>query len=252
MEPRRCRRGKPGGIGRAVAQREASMEPRRCRRGKPHAFITSVDPNMCFNGATTMSSWKTSAVSCVAPVQAWLQWSHDDVVVENSAASWFATFAVQCFNGATTMSSWKTCLSGAPWCSMQRFNGATTMSSWKTWTISSSRIESDGLAGGPLQWSHDDVVVENGPPRGHLQNSGLRGVPREPAASGVLRGGSMAGRVTQTHFPQGFVRRERGPCAALSLTDELPTNLGRECAQIRISRRHRSLRVWRKKIIPRN
>ena len=84
----------------------------------------------CFNGATTMVSWK------------------DDPVLVGLREEWS-------FNGATTMASWKGLRYPDSSCGNLGFNGATTMSSWKG--TSQHRI---ATLTAELQWGHDDVVVE--------------------------------------------------------------------------------------------
>ena len=122
------------------------------------------------------------------------------------------------------------------------------MSSWKTAVVEGQPTTSRALT--VLQCGHDDVVVEDGPPRGRLQNSGLRGVPREPAACGVFRKGAVVDAGRKQTTGKRLVRSERGSRVAFFLTNELPKNLGRECGRVRVSRRRRSLRSWRKKIVP--
>ncbi len=133
MEPRRCRRGKRRGGGQRGFSFPASMEPRRCRRGKRVVVPAGrAQEALSFNGATTMSSWKTTIVITNLNITELLQWSHDDVVVENGQAHHPAGLGRPGFNGATTMSSWKTLVV----------------------TMRATTVD-------PLQWSHDDVVVEN-------------------------------------------------------------------------------------------
>ena len=117
-----------------------SMEPRRCRRGKQSGPGDNHVVHANFNGATTMSSWKTASALAEEHWHLVLQWSHDDVVVENIPRR---DLALQ-------------------------------------WSHDDVVVENRDPPRLPeLQWSHDDVVVENGPLRGRLQNSGLRCVPRE-------------------------------------------------------------------------
>ena len=133
-----------------------SMEPRRCRRGKLGSRHTGVERSGSFNGATTMSSWKTlsgaayrrrGAVASMEPrrCRRGKRWEEEN-----------ETRQLPSFNGATTMSSWKTCWPATGWIRVSSFNGATTMSSWKTLDEASQQDPRR-----TLQWSHDDVVVEN-------------------------------------------------------------------------------------------
>ena len=68
-----------------------------------------------FNGATTLTSWKTAAYARPhhpepTPRGFWLQWGHDFDVVEDveTAGAASAGRRARCFNGATTLTSWKT------------------------------------------------------------------------------------------------------------------------------------------------
>ena len=115
-------------------------------------------PLTSFNGATTLTSWKTPA----ALGRPWLadrslQWGHDfDVVEDNQEQAnfripelllqWGHDFDVVednrepmhrlsesiRFNGATTLTSWKTRGGRRPFGRFASFNGATTLTSWKT------------------------------------------------------------------------------------------------------------------------
>ncbi len=64
---------------------------------------------MCFNGATAMKPWKTSA-ACrddhwpLSP----LQWGHGDEAVEDTSKRSGREFPSPRFNGATAMKPWKT------------------------------------------------------------------------------------------------------------------------------------------------
>ena len=78
-----------------------------------------------------MSSWKTPHFAEHGKQRLNLQWSHDDVVVENATLDGENRFGMN-FNGATTMSSWKTRHAASDREIDPHFNGATTMSSWKT------------------------------------------------------------------------------------------------------------------------
>ena len=85
-----------------------------------------------FNGATTLTSWKTSPkVKSFADEMA-LQWGHDFDVVEDMRPSRSACPTPTCFNGATTLTSWKT-------------------------PIPPKFVPSQSM----LQWGHDFDVVED-------------------------------------------------------------------------------------------
>ena len=127
----------------------ASMGPRRRRRGRRLAE-DDAPARLCFNGATTKSSWKAAAITRRRLTA--LQWGHDEVVVEGGLRLDFDTGS-RCFNGATTKSSWKGG-QGRHVDGRRRFNGATTKSSWKAASLR------DIPASRSLQWGHDEVVVE--------------------------------------------------------------------------------------------
>ena len=208
MGPRRWSRG------RVNMSRRRDRQRRRLQWGHDDGVVEEVEDAAesrrervrCFNGATTMESWKRRSAVRAPDETASLQWGHDDGVVEEACASvhhvlhdWRASMGprrwsrgrvanarsgaamLQCFNGATTMESWKSRLDAAqhsrPYSS---FNGATTMESWKS-REGSDRLDGTASAsmgprrwsrgrghrrrtmmplGSQLQWGHDDGVVE--------------------------------------------------------------------------------------------
>ena len=107
------------------------------------------------------------------------------------------------------------------------FNGATTKVSWKavSGTDQFTTIRE-------LQWGHDEGVVEGGPPRGPLQNSDLRAVPREPATDGRPASIGCAGRPTEVRRSQAVPIRERGAHPFLgSHNDRIAKGLGARIAR---------------------
>src|SRR5947209_7293561 len=109
------------------------MGPRRWGRGRRHPCTSSMSRSACFNGATTLGSWKTRRERQPVQDQSTLQWGHDAGVVEDRRGRVATVRVPGCFNGATTLGSWKTrlidlAMSGLP----RGFNGATTLGSWKT------------------------------------------------------------------------------------------------------------------------
>ncbi len=158
----------------------ASMEPRRCRRGKRRRLWKRLHGRPGFNGATTMSSWKTLNPMPFPPVGFTLQWSHDDVVVEN-----FGDAAPQCSGDGASMEP-RRCRRGkrspasagvsSRLASMEprRCRRGKRPVDRRLHHLGQASMEPrrcrrgkprDGYVGLELlcllQWSHDDVVVEN-------------------------------------------------------------------------------------------
>ncbi len=137
--------------------------------------------NSCFNGATTLGSWKTAALAArdgrrsdasMGP-RRWgrgrrwlfrrsstkdtgLQWGHDAGVVEDTGTCSTCWNTTRGFNGATTLGSWKTRHDRVDRSRRPGFNGATTLRSWKT-----PAVRGLGIRSVMLQWGHDAGVVED-------------------------------------------------------------------------------------------
>ena len=94
--------------------------------------------------------------------------------------------------------------------------------------------------------------MEDSPPRGHLQNSGLHAVPREPTATQTSTNNGDFGRLTEVLRSQAFPIRERGARSFFLITTELPKGLGRESFKTPISREYHSRRVFARKKDGRN
>ena len=98
-----------------------------------------------------------------------------------------------------------------------------------------------------LQWGHAEHSVEDSPPRGHLQNSGLHDVPREPTAAETPAIDGDFGRLTEVVRSQAFPIRERGARSFFLITTELPKGLGRESRESPFSRQYHSRRDFAQK-----
>ena len=132
------------------------MEPRRCRRGKPPVIISREWTNERLQWSHDDVVVENEQGIRPTQEQARLQWSHDDVVVENfrGRLSNDSRSVLQWSHDDVVVENARLAVSGSV--GRYRFNGATTMSSWKT-----PEDEDNPYTILPLQWSHDDVVVEN-------------------------------------------------------------------------------------------
>src|SRR5437868_5814677 len=112
---------------------------------------TTRTRSRCFNGATTLGSWKRFAYTPSLRTWKRLQGGHDAGVVEKGMFGGRRDEARR-FNGATTLGSWKRPPGRRGRAVEQGFNGATTLGSWKRKLGIGGGWWHDAASMGPRRW----------------------------------------------------------------------------------------------------
>src|SRR5262245_57337892 len=107
------------------------MEPRPFRRGNASAAVTAFHALRCFNGATSLQTWKLQASSLGRAEAQAASMEPRPFRRGNLKGRLVAFHTAGSFNGATSLQTWKRDTAYLTRGFHESFNGATSLQTWK-------------------------------------------------------------------------------------------------------------------------